>query len=104
MSNNKPLFDVIENMRALAASLQAAADAMADGNIQDARDKAVKTMPVASEKPTTIADVRAVLGKKENAAAHALIREYGAEKLSEVDPALFGRLLKDAEGLKDAGK
>ena len=49
----------------------------------------------------TLEQVRAVLAEKSRAghttAIRELLRKYGAEKLSAVDPANFEALMKDAE-------
>lgn len=58
-------------------------------------------------KPTpTLEQVRAVLAEKSRAghtaAIRELLRKYGAEKLSLVDPQHYEALLKDVEGLANA--
>lgn len=50
----------------------------------------------------TISDVRSVLGGKVTAEAKMLLSRFGVKKLSEVDPADYGRLMKEAEDLPDA--
>ena len=54
----------------------------------------------------TLEQVRAVLAEKSRAghtaAIRELLRKYGAEKLSLVDPQHYEALLKDVEGLADA--
>lgn len=54
----------------------------------------------------TLEQVRAVLAEKSRAgytaAIRELLRKYGAEKLSQVDPQHYEALLKDVEGLADA--
>ena len=54
----------------------------------------------------TLEQVRAVLAEKSRAghtaAIRELLRKYGAEKLSLVDPKHYETLLKDVEGLADA--
>ena len=51
----------------------------------------------------TLEDVRAVLAEKSRqgltAEVRALLQQFGADKLSEVDPARYSDLLKAAEGL-----
>lgn len=55
------------------------------------------------EQPLTIEAVRKVLAQKSvdghTAEIQALLRKYGAEKLSRVDPAHYADLLHDAEVL-----
>lgn len=52
------------------------------------------------------AELRAFLGKKSLAGhkdtVQALIRKYGGQKLSDIDPQYYPALQKDAEGLPDA--
>ena len=69
------------------------------------------TEPPANEaheeaKPLTLEEVRAVLADKSKDGFTAQIREllkkYGADRLSAIDPANYRALLTDAEGLKDA--
>ena len=58
------------------------------------------------EKPLTLEEVRAILAKKSRdgftAPIRELLRKYGANQLSEVDPAKYKALVADAEGLADA--
>lgn len=115
MSRTKLLLDVIEDMRSLADSLQAVADAIgqsdqpsetatpAEKKPRAARKAAepMKTEPEA--KPLSLEDVRAVLAEKSRAGHTAevrkLLEKHGASKLSEIDPAKYPALLADAEGL-----
>ena len=59
--------------------------------------------PKPDEQPLTIEAVRKVLAQKSvdghTAEIQALLRKYGAEKLSRVDPAHYADLLHDAEVL-----
>lgn len=59
--------------------------------------------PKPVEQPLTIEAVRKVLAQKSvdghTAEIQALLRKYGAEKLSRVDPAHYADLLHDAEVL-----
>lgn len=56
--------------------------------------------------PVTLEQVRTVLARLSQAGHTAQVRELiqaaGANKLSEVDPAKFGRLLEQAEAIADA--
>ena len=122
MGKVKLLLDVIGNLRSLADSLQAVADAMADNSAAEAgrtdtkepekagkAGKAAKKeeKPVAKqepeEKPLTLEEVRAVLAEKSRAGHTAEVREllnkHGADKLSEIDPAEYAALLAEAEVL-----
>ena len=59
----------------------------------------------APEKPLALEDVRAILAEKSREGFTAQIRDlllkYGANKLSEVDPASYKALAADAEVLGD---
>lgn len=103
MSKVKLLLDVVRDMRTLADSLQALADATQQNEaevthaVPETTDK-----PIAPEKKLTITDVRAVLGRKVTAEAKALLTKFGVNKLSEIDPGMYGQILVEAEGLSDA--
>lgn len=101
MSKIKLLLDVVENMRSLADSIEAIADAMTATDEQN-------TTPVSetpkNEKPTIgIEQIRAVLAEKSQAGNTADVRtllgKYGATKLSEIKAEFYAKLLKDAEEL-----
>jgi len=55
------------------------------------------------EKPVTIDEVRKILAEKTQSGKSgnviALIKKYGAVKLSDINPEHFEALLKEAEGL-----
>ena len=59
--------------------------------------------PQSSAKALALEDVRSVLAQKSveghTAEIQALIRKYDADKLSQVDPAHYADLLRDAEVL-----
>ncbi len=110
MSKVKLLLDVVEDLRSLADSVQAVANAMLRNEEPDAP---VAPKPQESPKPTaapkkeiTLEQVRAVLAEKSHdgltAEVRELLQKYGAQKLSGVDPTHYASLLKDAEGLKNA--
>lgn len=126
MGKVKLLLDVIGDLRSLADSLQAVADAVADNGTAEAEltttkesEKAGKTGKAAAkkdtakkdvkpaakqeEKPLTLEEVRAVLAEKSRAGHTAEVREllnrHGADKLSEIDPAEYPSLLAEAEVL-----
>ena len=96
MSKVKLLLDVVEDLRSLADSVQAVADAMLQN--EPTVDAEAKTL--------TLEEVRAVLGEKSRAGftaeIQALLKKYGAPKLSGIDPKHYEALLKDVEVLKDA--
>ena len=126
MGKVKLLLDVIGDLRSLADSLQAVADAVADSNVAEAEmtvtkepekagrsgkaaakntakkdAKAAKQEP--EEKPLTLEEVRAVLAEKSRSGhteeVRALLNKHGADKLSEIDPAEYPALLAEAEVL-----
>ena len=122
MGKVKLLLDVIGDLRSLADSLQAVADAVADNGAAEAgrtdtkepekagkAGKAAKKeeKPVAKqepeEKPLTLEEVRAVLAEKSRSGHTEEVREllakHGADKLSEIDPAKYAALLAEAEVL-----
>ncbi len=128
MGKVKLLLDVIGDLRSLADSLQAVADAVADNGAMEAEltttkepEKAGKTgktvakkdtakkdaKPVAKqepeEKPLTLEEVRAVLAEKSRSGhteeVRGLLAKHGADKLSEIDPAEYAALLAEAEVL-----
>ena len=71
------------------------------GSTDDA--SAPEPEPTSETKPITLAEVRAVLAQKSvdghTAEIQALIRKYGADKLSQVDPAQYTSLMAEAEAL-----
>ena len=122
MGKVKLLLDVIGDLRSLADSLQAVADAVADSGAEEAGkpdakepEKAGKAGKAAKkeekpaakqaqeEKPLTLEEVRAVLAEKSRAGYTAEVREllnkHGADKLSGIDPAEYAALLAEAEVL-----
>jgi hypothetical protein len=102
MSKIKLLFNVVEDIRSLADSLQA----LCDATVQDEPD----TGQIQTDKPETpesadisLEQVRTVLADKSRngltAEVRQLIRRYGADKLSEIKPEHFAAVLKEAEVL-----
>lgn len=107
MSKIKLLLDVVGNLRSLADSVQAVAEAMA-GN-EPANTAQPETPVPAKEtdqavKVVTLEQVRAVLADKSQqgftAEVRTLLEKYGAPKLSQIDPVNYAALLADAEELK----
>ena len=122
MGKVKLLLEVIGDLRSLADSLQAVADAVADNGTAEAGktdakepEKAGKAGKAAKkeekptakqaqeEKPLTLEEVRAVLAEKSRAGHTAEVREllnkHGADKLSGIDPVEYAALLAEAEVL-----
>ena len=75
-------------------------------NSEDTPDTTPDEQPKETPKPVTLEEVRAVLAEKSRAGHTAevkqLITTYGADKLSEVDPANYAALLKDSEVIGNA--
>ena len=122
MGKVKLLLEVIGDLRSLADSLQAVADAVADNDAAEAGkpdtkepEKAGKVGKTAKkeekpaakqepeEKPLTLEEVRAVLAEKSRSGHTEEVREllakHGADKLSEINPAEYAALLAEAEVL-----
>ena len=127
MGKVKLLLDVIGDLRSLADSLQAVADAVADNDAAEAELSATKEPEKAGkagkgaakntakkdakpaekqepeEKLLTLEEVRAVLAEKSRSGHTEEVREllakHGADKLSEIDPAEYAALLAEAEVL-----
>ena len=126
MGKVKLLLDVIGDLRSLADSLQAVADAVAENDAAEAKltttkepEKVGKAGKVTAkntakkdakaakqeteEKPLTLEEVRAVLAEKSRSGhteeVRGLLARHGADKLSEIDPAEYAALLAEAEVL-----
>lgn len=122
MGKVKLLLDVIEDLRSLADSLQAVADAVSNNGVAEemtttkelegngkpkaaAKKTVAKKTPKAEPeaKPLTLEEVRAVLAEKSRAGHTAEVKEllnkHGADKLSEINPSEYAALLADAEVL-----
>ena len=120
MSKIKLLLDVVSDLRSLADSLQAVADAVAQGG-QEQPDQTTEERPAQEpekktaakkeetpvekpkSKPLSLEQVRAVLAEKSRAGhtaeVKALLLKHGADKLSDIDPAEYPALLADEEVL-----
>ena len=120
MSRIKLLLDVVSDLRSLADSLQAVADAVEQGG-QEQPDQTTEKKPAqkqekktaakkveppvekAEPKPLTLEQVRAALAEKSRAGhtaeVKALLLKHGADKLSDIDPSEYPALLLDAEVL-----
>ena len=105
MSKTKLLLDVVDNLRSLAVSIQAVAEAVV-GN--EPTQPAPQESPAAESNPVaktvSLEQVRAVLADKSQtgftADVRTLLEKHGASKLSQIDPANYAALLADAEELK----
>ena len=99
MSKTKLALEVVEDLRTLAVSIEALANAMQSSE-SDSPETAVE-LPKAD--PITIEKVRAVLAEKsqsgKQAQVKALITKFGAKKLTDIDPDCYEQLLKEAGDL-----
>lgn len=74
-------------------------------NSEDSQDKSeqIKEIKDKQEKALTLTDVRKVLAEKSRNGHTAKVKEllikYGADKLSEIDPAQYSALLAEVEVL-----
>jgi len=96
---------VVSDLRSLADSVQAVAEAIADKELAVvAQVEAPATEPKPGAKPVTLEQVRAALAEKSHngftAEVRGLLEKHGAKKLSEIDPSEFSTLLVEAEALK----
>lgn len=108
MSKMNDMAMTIEELRGAAAAISDAADWLSKQFGSDADEQPVKeTAPQPEPKPQlTLEQVRAVLADKSRAGHTAAVRElllkYGASKLSQIDPANYEALMREAEVLGDA--
>lgn len=116
MGKVKLLLDVIEDLRSLADSLDAVAEAMTCSEppakepekavVAPSTSHSPEESAVPQKKPMSKEELRAFLGQKSLAghrdAIQALIRKYGGKKFSDIDFKHYPALQKDAEGLPDA--
>ena len=108
MSRTKLLLDAVEDIRSLADSLQALANAIAENDVAD-ESSAAAFEPAANPPVTvTLEQVRAVLAEKSHDGlteqVRGLLQKYGAQKLSAIASDRYADLLRDAKELNDAGK
>ncbi|TRW23222.1 DNA ligase [Criibacterium bergeronii] len=102
MSKMADMAQTIEELRTAAASINAAADWLYQQFSGDNEAKATEAPAEEEPKPELkLEDVRAVLAEKSRAGhtadVRALLKKYGAAKLSKIDPAKYEALLQDAE-------
>ena len=113
MSKVQLLLDVVDNMRALADSIQSVANTMAGNEVDRSfpeEQKVPEPIPSGKKPAKTVSlpEVRAVLGKLSHDGytdqIRELIQKYGADRLGDVDPRYYAELLAEAEGLPNAAK
>ena len=101
MSKMAEIAQTIEELRSATASINAAADWLYQQFSGDDTEAQPAKTPAMKEPKPKLEDVRAVLAEKSRAGhtaeVRALLKKYGADKLSEIDPAKYEALLKDAE-------
>ena len=108
MSKMSDMAMTIEELRTAAAAIKDAADWLAQQFSSEASEAAAETpAPKPEAKPAyTLEQVRAVLADKSRAGHTAevrtLLQKYGADRLSQIDPANYEALLRNAEGLANA--
>ena len=106
MSKVKMLLDIIEDIRSLGDSLQVLADAMAGGDTAEQPKTKAKSVPKSEQKAITLEDVRKVLAEKSRAGftneVKAIITAHGSDKLSDITPAEYESVLKEAEVIGNA--
>lgn len=100
MSKIKLLLDVVQDVRALADSLQAVADFIQLGT---ASPEETPAQPVDNTPQITIDQVRTLLAEKsgegKTQAVKALLYKYDAGKLSGVKPEDYAALMEEARKL-----
>ena len=108
MNKMNEMSQTIEDLRNAAAAITDAANWLTKQFSGDADKQSTNANTAEKvEKPVlTLEQVRAVLADKSRtghtAAIRELLQKYGADKLSQIDPANYEALLRDAEDLSDA--
>ena len=103
MSKVKDLSMAIDELHRCGEALIDVAETLKE--LFDSTDDAIAPAPepAPETKPITLAEVRAVLAQKSvdghTVEIQALIHKYGADKLSQVDPAHYASLMAEAEAL-----
>lgn len=91
----------ISDLRKAAAAINDVADTLTEMF----SGAAIEEAPI-QESPLTLEQVRAILAEKSRnghtAEIRALLQNYGAAKLSQIDPVHYKALLAEAEVMKDA--
>ena len=106
MSKMAEMAQTIEELRTAAASINAAADWLYQHFSGEDDSKQQKSKSADKKEEPKLEDVRAVLAEKSRsghtAEVRALLKKYGAAKLSEIDPGNYEALMKDAEVIGNA--
>ena len=94
----------IKDLRSAAATINEVANTLAEMFSTTSADEA-PAVATPAEPQLTLEQVRAVLADKSRqghtAEIRSLLQKYGAAKLSQIDPAHYKALLRDAEVLTD---
>ena len=102
MSKMTELDAAVAELRKCGETLIGVSDTLRE-LLSSGQEQPPAAQPKPDEQPMTIEAVRKVLAQKSvdghTAEIQALLRKYGAEKLSRVDPAHYADLLHDAEVL-----
>jgi hypothetical protein len=102
MSKMTELDAAVAELRRCGEALIGVSEALRDLFI-GSDERQAEAQPQPSAKALVLEDVRSVLAQKSveghTAEVQALIRKYGADKLSQVDPAHYADLLREAEVL-----
>ncbi len=105
MSRMSDMAQTIENLRSAAAAITDVANYLAEMFSGTTAEEQPKES-LAQKPALTLEQVRAVLSEKSRAGHTAgvrdLLQKYGASKLSQVDPANYEALLRDAEVIGNA--
>ena len=103
MSKMADVAEIINALRDAASTINTLADDLTDLFSYSSRTPEIAPAP---EKAMSLEEVRAILAEKSRDGFTAQIRDlllkYGANKLSELDPACYKALVADAEVLGDA--
>lgn len=95
---------IIEEIRKCGEALTKIADVLSD-NLEEASSvqETSETMATETKKKVTLEEVRAELAEKSRsgftAEVKALIKKFGAEKLSDIDESRFAEVLAEAEAI-----
>jgi len=103
MSKMKEMLEALETIRVTAQGIIDEVECIR--GMLSASDEPVKaeTEPAKPEKTYTLAEVRAALAQKSTAGyrkeVKALIAAHGAEKLTDINPAEYAVIMKEAEAI-----
>ena len=107
MSEQKTKADVTELLLKTADDLTALADSVRAlcASLADSPQAEAKEAPAKKKQTIPLEKVRGILAEKSRdgytAQVRAIIQSFGAERLSEIDPANYEAVLKKAEVLGD---